>query len=266
MRYEIYIDTLFLMNFGMNIYLLELTDYILKHATTWRRVLLGALCGSICMTVPWFLGMQTVMAKGIGFAASVVIMPIVTFKIKGVMSWLHVVEILALVTVVIGSVLHYILFTLAGGMQKSLLWMLILGAACFLMLRRILLRSECKNECKVTLKNHKVRIVVDALLDTGNGLIEPISGASVAVLDKKVFELLFSQSSPEGFRVIPYRSVDKKCGVMPGYLIPEMIVEWNGCCRVFQNIYAGIAPECMEGTEKYKMILNPNMLKERKTE
>ena len=105
---------------------------------------------------------------------------------------------------------------------------------------------------------------IDALVDTGSSLIEPISGKPAAVLDKGIFENLFSQEKPAGFRVIPYRTIDKKAGILPGYPIPYMRVEWKGMYKEFQNVYVGIRQEMEEGMP-YKMILNPEMLKERKT-
>lgn len=264
MQYEIYIDTLFLMNLIMNLYLLEMTNCILKYAATKKRIILGAVCGSVCMVFPLLLSIPIAMADVLGFTSSILMMSLATFRIKGFLNWLHVAEILSLITLVLGSLLHYVLIRLSDQIQTTLLWVLLPGAVCFMVLRRMFFADSNTCECKVTLKNLRSKIVVEGLIDTGNGLIEPISGAPVAVLDKKVFESLFYQQKAEGFRVIPYRGIDQKQGIMPGYLIPEMMIEWNGCCRVYQNAYVGIAPKELQKDKKYKMILNPDMLKERK--
>ena len=49
MHYELYLDSLFLLNFGMNLLLLCLVDHSMGHTATWYRLLAGALgrCGTI---------------------------------------------------------------------------------------------------------------------------------------------------------------------------------------------------------------------------
>ena len=178
--------------------------------------------------------------------------------------WLHVIEMMSVMAVLISSVLQYMMFRWSGMMQCSVLWILLLGAAGFLVVRRLCMKSQCLFECKVILKNKKTKLIINGLIDTGNGLIEPISGMPIAVLDRGVFCSLFCHNKPEGFRVIPYRSIAQKSSIMPGYLIPEMVIEWEGCRRVYQNVYVGIPPEGLQKEGKYKMILHPDMLKERK--
>ena len=42
MHYELYLDSLFLLNFGMNLLLLCLVDHSMGHTATWYRLLAGA--------------------------------------------------------------------------------------------------------------------------------------------------------------------------------------------------------------------------------
>lgn len=266
MHYEIYIDTLFLLNFCMNLYLLELTNCILHHTATWKRILFGAFLGAAVGVLPFILPVNLGLAAGAGFLLSALLMGAVTFRVARIQAYLQVLEYLLLLTILLGAVLLYILKRLPQNIHIPVLWIFLAGGFCFLGIRRLLSRHCLKDcECKVTLSSSKARVKVNALIDTGNTLIEPISGAPVAVLDKNVFDNLFFEEKPGGFRVIPYRSIDKKAGILPGYLIPEVRIEWKGFCRVFQNIYVGVRKQDMEKQEKYKMIINPDMLKERKS-
>ena len=43
MHYELYLDSLFLLNFGMNLLLLCLVDHSMGHTATWYRLLAGAV-------------------------------------------------------------------------------------------------------------------------------------------------------------------------------------------------------------------------------
>lgn len=265
MKYEIYIDSLFALNLGLNLYLLELTNCIIHHTATWKRVMSGALCGSIFSVLPLMLPGNVVILTVAGSLLSVVSMSLITFRIQGVRAYLQLLEILSVLTIILGAVLQYLLQRLPGGFHTPAIGILIMGACCFLGIRRLLQKTNITCECKVTLRNHKIQIRVQALVDTGNSLIEPISGAPVAVLDKRVFENLFLNEKPAGFRVIPYHTIDRRSGLMPGYLIPEMRIEWDGFCRDYHNIYVGIRQQDTGEKEHYKMIINPKMLRERKT-
>lgn len=265
MKYEIYIDSLFLLNLGMNLYLLELTNCILRHTATWRRIILGALCGSVLATIPLLLPVDCVIATISGFLMSILGMSLVTFRVSAMEAYLHLLEILTAMTVVLSAVLQYVMRRVPSDMQMPVLGILLVGGFCFLVLRPLLQKdTKAAHECMVTLCNDKTKIRICAIVDTGNSLIEPISGSPVAVLDKKVFENLFCNDKPGGFRVIPYHSIDKKAGLMPGYLIPEMQIERNGFCRKYHNIYVGVSQENLEVYENYKMIINPEILKEGK--
>ncbi|CDD01941.1 unknown [Clostridium sp. CAG:91] len=46
MHYELYLDSLFLLNFGMNLLLLCLVDHSMGHTATWYRLLAGAGVGA----------------------------------------------------------------------------------------------------------------------------------------------------------------------------------------------------------------------------
>ena len=50
MHYELYLDSLFLLNFGMNLLLLCLVDHSMGHTATWYRLLAGAVVGAV-----WYL-------------------------------------------------------------------------------------------------------------------------------------------------------------------------------------------------------------------
>lgn len=264
MQYEIYIDSLLLLNLGMNLYLLELTNCILHHTVGWKKILLGAACGSVSSVLPFLLPGRLAVDIGIGFLLDIICMSLVTFRISGFSAYLKTLEVLSLLTIVLGSFLQFIIGKFAKDIHMPLLVLLFIGGLFFCRIRHQIYEKHQSCQCKVTLKNGKYRIRINALVDTGNSLVEPISGEPVAVLERGVFENLFLGEKPGGFRVIPYRSIDRKNGILPGYLIPEMIVEWKGFCKEYHNIYVGIHEQETWNEETCKMIINPKMLKERK--
>ena len=55
MHYELYLDSLFLLNFGMNLLLLCLVDHSMGHTATWYRLLAGAGGRSGLVSVSFFM-------------------------------------------------------------------------------------------------------------------------------------------------------------------------------------------------------------------
>ena len=53
MHYELYLDSLFLLNFGMNLLLLCLVDHSMGHTATWYRLLAGAGVGAVWYLFPF---------------------------------------------------------------------------------------------------------------------------------------------------------------------------------------------------------------------
>lgn len=265
MHYDIYIDSLFLLNLGMNLCLLELANCILHHTASGKRVLLGSLCGALFSVVPFLLPGKLVMTFTFGLLLDMICMSAIVFKISEWMAYLRVLEVLSALTLIIGAVLLYFVNRISSEWQLPLATVLMVCGLCFLTVRRLVIKEKKTYECKVILQNGQTKVKINALIDTGNSLVEPVSGAPVAVLDKRVFESLFQGNNPRGFRVIPYHSIDKKAGLLPGYLIPNMQVQWMGFCREYRNIYVGVRQEDMWTEVKYRMIINPDMLKERKT-
>ena len=62
MHYELYFDSLFLLNFGMNLLLLILVDHSTCHTATWYRLTAGAAIGAVCYLLP-FLWQGTALLK-----------------------------------------------------------------------------------------------------------------------------------------------------------------------------------------------------------
>ena len=55
MHYELYFDSLFLLNFGMNLLLLILVDHSTCHTATWYRLTAGSGDRSGMLSAPFFM-------------------------------------------------------------------------------------------------------------------------------------------------------------------------------------------------------------------
>lgn len=54
MHYELYLDSMFLLNLGMNLLLLIMVDHSTCRTATWYRLLCGAGIGAVCYLLPFY--------------------------------------------------------------------------------------------------------------------------------------------------------------------------------------------------------------------
>ncbi|MBQ9141712.1 MAG: sigma-E processing peptidase SpoIIGA [Lachnospiraceae bacterium] len=263
MYYEIYLDSLLLLQFCLNLYLLELVNRMLYQVASWKRVFGGAALGAVCSVLPFLLPIKLGYSMLGGFLLSVTGMTLYTFRTYRAEQFLKVLEKMFVMTLLLGGVL--LLFIKRLPNTQGTLWgissVLALGTVSYIVVRCLTGKERQKdNECMVTLEGTCGKLQVKALLDTGNSLIEPISGEPVAVLSQQTFQALFGEKSPELYRAIPYHSVGKSNGILKGYQIKQVIIEVQGVKKECDSIYIAVSEELVAQKSNYKMILNPRML------
>lgn len=266
MYYEVYTESFLLVQFFMNLYLLEIVNHILFHTASLKRVVAGAALGAFCSILPFLLPVKLMYSMPGSFLLSFISMSLFTFRTYKWKQWLSVLEKMLLVTFLLGGFLMFLLKILPRGTISCLgiALVLALGAVCYIVIRRMMANKEdAEHICRVVLKNGNHSLTLDALVDTGNSLVEPISGKPVSVIEESAFRELIQNEAPERFRVIPYRSVGKANGIMKGYLLDSMIVELQGVRKECGDIYMAVSDELISEKSNYRMILNPGVLKER---
>lgn len=261
MHFEVYVDSLLILHFVMNAYLLALVNKMLHQTMSRRRILCGALMGAVLSLVPFVLPIKLFLCMCMSFVLSVLSMTLITFRTYRRENFFCILEKLTVSTMLFGGGILAMLRVLPKTMQAVQKNMLILlaGGALYIVFSHFIDRSKKRADaCSVTLFGQK-SIKVEALLDTGNGLIEPISGKPVAILDKEIFESVFGNGEMLMFRAIPYHSVGKMHGILPGYLLDKIVVETEEGAKEYRKIYIGICDNISE-TDKYKMIMHPKIL------
>lgn len=260
MYYELYVDSLFLVNFVMNLYLLLLVNRKLFRTATRKCMLLGAAAGAILYFLPFLLPGPVWLKYIIGMPPGTIAMILIAFRVRSVGSFWRILESLLLYSVLLGGAMLLIRKLPLFGQQMTGIWGILgVGALVYLLFGYCIERKnrrECL--CKVTLIQKGNRVTVWALLDSGNSLIEPISGKPVAVIEKDLALKLWGEE-PHLYRAIPYHSIGKKRGILKGYLLQEMQIETEGVVKICKEAYVAVCEEYI--TEDHiKMILNPVFL------
>ena len=264
MYYEIYIDSLLLVNFVMNLYCLELVNLICLRTATRRRILLGAVLGAVLYLIPFLLPGEGWLKILILFPAAAALMIFMTFRLKSLRAFARMFSLLLFSSCALGGCMTLLLRMLpkSQGVLTGVVGIMGIGGIVFLEAAHLVSKSRGADICKVELIGKGARISVNALIDSGNGLMEPVSGKPVCILEKSIFKGLWLNGQPEGFRVIPYHSVGKNSGILYGYLIPEIIINKEGMLISCKNIYVGVVEEKLASEGGYCMILNPLLLQE----
>lgn len=257
--YVLYLDVYILENILLNLVLLVFTLIMMGRRIRFIRLLTAALAGGVLSVIPviaginysifyillvWTAGLLMVMAASGGGTVSEQITGTLYFHILSFV-WNKLIAGLG---------------KIAGtGYVVCILAVIIMGAVTiYLCIRRKRERQRTVYEVQIAENGRKVS--VKALLDTGNGLREPISGRPVSIIEKGIYEELHCKEAQEKCRVIPYHSIGKEHGVMKGIQIEELVI-WEGKEPHIQKDAMIALYEGKFTTDgSYQMILHASML------
>lgn len=263
MYYEVYLDSIFLICFCMNRYLLGLTALRLSCTATHGRLWLGAAVGAVGNLLAFLIPAGMMPLRMVLSAVCLYGMAGIAFRCWWGRGLLKIAESLCVFFFLLGGSLVLLLRLLPGkeGWLASGAAVLLLGAGCYEGIRLLLLhRRRSEESCRVTLHGEEGRSVqVEGLVDTGNSLKEPISGRPVVVLEQKIWEQLYPDQPPPGMRVIPYHSVGKSAGILNGYPMKSIEVELGGIRRICENVYIAVWQERLSETGAYGILLQPSL-------
>ena len=99
-----------------------------------------------------------------------------------------------------------------------------------------------------------------ALIDTGNGLREPVSGRSVSILEEEVFQKMKEHLLPEKMKVIPYHSVGKAHGIMMGMEVSNIKIRTDDGEKELPEGILAMYQGKLSKSGSYQMILSPEWI------
>lgn len=269
MYYELYVDSLFLVNFVMNLYLLLLVNRSLFRTATRKRLILGAATGALLYFLPFFCIGPLWIKQLLGIPFGGIVMIGVAFRVRSIRTFFKILEKMLLYSVLMGGTILLIIKKLPWLERRIVgVWGILgMGALLYLLFGYLMDRKmQADGLCKVTLSCKGSKITVTALVDSGNSLVEPISGKPVSIIEKDIISSLWGEE-PFLYRAIPYHSIGKKRGILKGYLLPEMQIEVEGATKICKEVYVAVCEEYITSAESngeshVKMILNPSLLTE----
>lgn len=286
----VYIDILFVINLIINYLLLFTTEKLSKQYSPPWRLIIGATAGAVyavCMFFPQVKMLYTTASKII---VSFVLVAI-TFTIRRWRTFLKTVIIFYITSFIFGGVSLGIFFFTGAGKGTMIsngifyynlpLRMLIISSSIAYITIRIIWRVYKSDrirdykQIEIWLMGESVKL--NALVDTGNMLREPITGEPVIIAEferlksilPKEFNSAFKNNSPEEImctdtdnellrrlRVIPYTSLGSTDEMLIGFK-PDSIKIGNHIC---ENIIIGIYNRQLSQNKDYDALLNPEII------
>lgn len=268
MYYKLYIDSVFVLQTTMNLYLLSLAGQILRCTATRRRRWLGALVGAgvscFVLSLPFF---TTGCRLLLGAVPVSMCMMCLTYRIHGVQRLLKASLAMSAAGFFLGGSMIWILNHLRPVMKgRGDFWITLAAGALGcrilgILLKRLMCRErDCLRTVRFYVPALGQEIRLRALVDTGNHLIDPISGAPVSVISKRVAGSMASCLKPEKYHAVPYRSVGKPGGILPAYELPEMSIEEAGRTVKREGVIVAVCDAGISPESDYQMLLHPGLL------
>lgn len=282
-EYVVYLDVFFLINFIMDYIIISITSVMRRKRGNYIRKIMAAAFGalySIVIIKPLFYHLSNTMFLNVMVAA---VMVLIAFGFIDITAYLKNVLLLFGVSFALSGAVNYIYYsTILGKYMRSVLcgtsnkvvnarrFMIASFLAYILlnMLVRIISVIKSDNrlyyDVKITYRGKSV--IARALFDTGNGLVEPITGKIVHLAEERLLRPLVEgdETAKENLCVIPFHSVGEENGILYGIKADEMVVLVEGEPEFIYNPIIGIYKGTLSARGRYSVILNREVFEERK--
>ncbi len=266
----VYLDVIFFMNLLYQFGILKVLTMLYKIKVNTLRLLGGAALGSLlyCICIVLRLPLGNLWSKiVIGIVIGIVVNLVVFMPLAFKKMW-----ILLVTQCFLAFCLSGILQLLPVNVQTGYLMLSASGAVIFLCLFSIkikkILFEKLRNEqsiYRVHIGHRGKSLEVNALMDTGNSLTDPISGEVVIIMQKSTMEKMFKEDElrqQPGYRMIPYHSIGNEAGILEAFRLERLEIVGQECDdgsnkRFFNIICAVHKHDYKSGT--YEVILHPLM-------
>jgi len=291
----IYIDVLFFENIAINFLILAITGYISKFSAGAARLLAGSFIGAMYVLAAFLPGTEMYFTITAKIVLSFV-MVAVTFWPEKIKDFIKLTLFFYLVSFVFGGAVFGLYYFLnpKGGMVSngiynisgfpiktllvSIIFTYIVIRICWDIIKSKAIRENAMATVLIRLENKEVTI--NALIDTGNSLRDPISNIPVMIVEfeaiKEILpeevntiflngvetnlDLVVQEISKTDwasrFRLIPFNSLGKTNGMLIGFRPDRVEVEIKEVKKDSQEVVVGIYNRNLSKDESYRALLS----------
>ncbi len=295
---EIYAEYLFLENFIMNFLILHITSYFCKQQGKYLKLVFGAGLGALYSFVIFFPSLHFLLTFLMKLVVSMLII-VISFTPEKFRDFFKYLSIFYLVSFVFGGTAFALFYftsfnsILSNGIfySNSFNFRALFYSVAVAYILIVLSIGFMKN--KVNKENFYKQIVIEfdckkkeinALIDTGNSLSDPISNFPVIVVEYNAIEELlpdgikdiFSKENSNKlenittivqnsnwmnrFRIIPFTSLGMENGILIGFKPDNVTLKLKGDEMNIKKIIIGISTNRLSKNGDYTALLNPDIL------
>ena len=265
MYYELYMDVFFLENFMMD-YLMLITVRRILHCGSARwRILLGSFLGSLLTCIGILLpGGNTfygVLKWSWLYLGVSVIMIVVGLGIRKLRPFLRAMVVLMITGILLGGVMGM----LKPFFRRGLGLFFLLTVICYQVLKGIVkvmehFRNMQSIKYMVTLCMKDKSCCINAIVDTGNLLHDPVTGKPVHIVTRRCVLRTWGNQPASGIRYVPFTSLGKENGMLPVIEMDWMYVQGENGFRIEKPLI-GISSGSSAFGEEYEMILSSEIFR-----
>ncbi len=262
----IYIENILILNLIMNFYLLKLTAKVLRLKPCLRRLILGSVVGAVgyCLiiSIPYVSYTVKVMT---GMLPVGILMMKLGLNITGIKALCYGTGWMFTFSFILGGFILFLkgkLPVVYEGAQGGIV-IITCGLLGYELFKSAIVvhRNKAQNKfCTVRLDTDMGWVKIAALVDTGNGLMDPVSKKPVAILEEEIWRSMTKWIRKEKYRVIPYHSIGKEHGILEGYEVGRFEVEGDTGIKTQSNVIVAVFKGKLSECGSYQMILPPELL------
>ncbi len=260
---KIYLDLIFLINFGIDFLIILTLSLILRRNIKVRRMILGSVIGALSIFL-LFINLSSIFLIMFKVIISCFII-IVTFGYKDIKYFINNLLYFYTISIILGGFLYYLniefSYKNAGiiffnkGLSINFIFLIIVSPIILYIYIKQAYRLKrvysLNYEVDLYLKSGKI-INLNGYMDTANNLVEPYKKRAVIIInDKKIIK----EVSKESFILVPYDTVDSH-GILKCIIPNKIYVKGLG---VMNNIVVGITSKDFK-MDGVNCILNNLML------
>lgn len=301
MQIEVYADVVFLVNFIMDFFIFWIVTKLIKKKIKLLNLILGALTASFLYCLLIFTQMFRPIYNIFAVIAILMISIMVCFKPKTIKEFITLIFLTNISAFFIGGLsIALFYFTnisdLLGNMLKfninNFSFKLLIFSVCSTYIviklsiswyKRVIIKKQTFYNIKIYFENESVEL--NALVDTGNSLHEPISNTPVIVAEffaikeflpdnikviyyeknendlSKMMECISDKKMVGRMRLIPFSSIGKQNGMLIGFKADKVEILGEKDI-ILENVIIAIYNFKLSSDGFYNALLNPEIFKE----
>lgn len=295
----VYIDIVFLENLCINCIILLATGLINKTKINILRILLSSLLGSVYAVLS-YTSLLNIFSNIVMKITLSICMVYIAYNPRSIKQLFKQLIIFYLTSFTFGGVAFALLYfvkpqnilirngVLIGTYPiKIALLGVIIGFVIITIAFKNFKGKFSKKDmfCNLQLNFKERKININAMIDTGNLLKEPITGKSVVVVEKEeLYELLpksiLDESEniisgknemenieyAEKLKLIPFTSLGRENGLLLGFKIDSIIVEYDDNLKQVNDVIVGIYDKVLSKSKTYTSLIGLDLIEAKESE